>query len=71
MGFRFDRQLHLHSSTIQKYVKRYKTKEKKQDKFIHSPDTRRKAQQQLSTQDYKFLQSIGLRVKNDNYNDDD
>lgn len=66
MGFCFNRPLNMLSNT-QASTAQHKRKHITQTKIIHNPDVRLKrrlARKQLSAKDRKFLQSIGLRVRN-------
>jgi hypothetical protein len=67
MGFRFNRQLHILSSIQQESsLKQHKNKRFNQSKLIHSPVIRsetRRQYQDLSANDRKFLQSIGLKLR--------
>lgn len=66
MGFCFNSQLRL-LHTVKDSVSHNKSKEDEQSRLIRNPDitskTRQQQQQQLSTQDYSFLRSIGLKIR--------
>lgn len=52
--------------TVKDSVSHNKSKEDEQSRLIRNPDITsktRQQQQQLSTQDYSFLRSIGLKIR--------
>lgn len=65
MGFCFNRQLRM-LHTVKNTVKHNKRREVTHGKVIHDPVIKRttRLNNKLSSKDYSFLRSIGLKIRN-------